>query len=343
MKKIKNITTMITSVFIFLMAASFFLPTQASAKTTLILSHAMPTFHIFHKVSERFIQNVTEKSGGQIKVDYFPGGTLGDWANQVDQTIAGSIQMNITWALSELNPKLDLSIYGGLVDNWPAARQLYGKGGYIDSLYDDMYAKLGLANLGLVPSGFAGYSVRKGKQLPVDVPETSKGFKMRVPPFLMGIDRYKALGFSVVTVPLSELYTALQTGAVDGGAYNPPVDALPFSDVLDAYVHAKLHFEHTFILANAAWLESLPQQEQQWIKESMDEAVSWSWTEIETFNHEVLKEMETKGLSVVELTPKQTQKHLSLIRSAEQPRMEELLGKETVARILKEAEAAMAR
>ncbi|MDX2511639.1 MAG: hypothetical protein QNK25_06280, partial [Desulfobacterales bacterium] len=51
---------------------------SAFAKKTVIMTHAMPTDHIFHKISERFIERLEELSGGSIEIEYHPGGDLGD-------------------------------------------------------------------------------------------------------------------------------------------------------------------------------------------------------------------------------------------------------------------------
>ena len=97
---------------------------------------------------------------------------------------------------------------------------------------------------------------------------------MRVPPFPMGIARYKALGFSVVPMAFSEVHTALQTGAIDGRAYSPVSEVMMFRDTLQAYVYTKEHFEQTFFFTNSAWLNSLPEQERQWVVQAAEEAIA---------------------------------------------------------------------
>lgn len=315
----------------------FFFSGSAFAKTTIIMAHAMPTDHIFHKISERFQEKLKELSNDAFKVEYHPGGALGDWTSQVDQAMAGAIHINLGWALSELDPRLDVSNLGFIAKDWEAAAKIYGSGGVLDSLYKEIYGNLGLTSLGTIPTGFTGFVVRKGLEPPVNVPEAANGFKMRVPPFPMGIARYKALGFAVVPMPFSEVHTALQTGAIDGRAYSPTSEVMMFRDTLAAYVYTKEHFEQTFFFTNTAWLNSLPENQRNWVIQAAEEAVAWSWTASEKDSEDWLVKIKESGLQVIELTPEQSEKYSKIVLDTEIPIVEKMIGKEKVEAILKSA------
>jgi len=309
----------------------------ASAKTTIILTHNMPTDHMNHTVSMKFQEKLKEISGDEFNVQYHPGGTLGDWTALMDQVMSGAIHMNFGQPASELDPRLDVGNFGFVVDNWKDGRRVYGLGGSMDKLYKNIFADLGLSSLGTVPTGFTGFVVRKGQKIPVNVPEDAKGFKMRVPPFRMAIDRYKALGFSVVPMSFSEVYTALQTGAIDGRAYSPAHEVKMFADTLDAYVYTREHFEHGFLLCNTQWFNSLSKQDQAWIKEASDYALNYIWDNIEEMSTSWLDEVRSLGIKVVTLNPEQMTKYKKIVLDTEVPIMEKLLGKETVDAMFAEA------
>lgn len=330
----KNKPKTMMKLFAVVLIAGFFICGTAHAKTKVIIGHAMPTDHIFHKIAEKFQDRAQELSGGAFDFQYHPAGALGDWATQVDQAMAGAIHINFGWALSELDPRLDVSNLGFIANDWETAKKIYGVGGVLDGIYKDIYGNLGLTSLGTIPTGFTGFVVRKGLDAPVNVPEDAKGFKMRVPPFPMGIARYKALGFSVVPMAFSEVHTALQTGAIDGRAYSPVSEVMMFRDTLQSYVYTKEHFEQTFFFTNTAWLEGLPEDQRKALVQAAEEAIAWSWDASKEDNVAWLKKIKDSGLEIVELTPEQQKKYSEIVLATEIPIIEKMLGKETVDKIL---------
>lgn len=299
----------------------------ASAAESHILAHVMPTDHLFHKVSERFMDQLASDSAGKMKIEYHPGGDLGDWTTITEQVMRGAVPMTMTWANSELDPRLDVANLGYVADNWTTARKLYGPGSKMEKLFGDIYSDLGMVLLGTVPTDFTGFVVRKGLKVPVSVPTDTKGFKMRVPNFPMAIDRYQALGFSVVPMAFSEVHTALQTGGIDGRAYSPPSEVLMFRDVLEAYVYTRESFETTFWLANKKWFNSLSAEEQAWMKSSATKATNWAWDNAEKDSAGWFEKIRAAGIDVVELTPEQLSAYKQRVVTAEWPIMERLLGK----------------
>ncbi len=319
---------------LFLGGVSF---SDAHAKTTIIIGHGMPTNHIYHDVYELFQSRLTELSGKDtFDIKYYPSGALGDWINQLDQTINGSINITFAWAVPELDPRLAIGNLGLRVDTWEQAKKLYSTGA-LDDLYTDIYKNLGLVNMGTIATGFTGFMVRKGLEIPLNVPQDAKGFKMRIPPYPMGVARYNVLGFTPITMPFSELHTALQTGTVDGGSYNPISEVLMFTDTLEAFVYTKEHFEQSFFLVNNAWLSSLPQKEQDWIRQAAEEAISLSWAKSEQRMAARFEEAEKVGLKVVIPSKEQNDRYRNLMLQAEVPMMEKVIGKERIDAILKDA------
>ncbi len=299
----------------------------------IILGHVMDQEHIFHKVSEQFIERLDELSGGAMSVSYHPGGDLGDWTSIVEQVAQGAVQMTMSWNHSELDPRWDVSVLGYVANDWESGKEVYGPGSTMNEVYNDIMNDLGMELLGTIPTDFTGFVVRKGVDVPVDFPADAEGFKMRVPGMPMAIERYKATGFSAVPMAFSEVHTALQTGAIDGRAYSPPSEVLLFKDVLSAYVFTRENFEHTFWTANKAWFDSLTEEQQGWVKEAADEAVTWAWENAESESPKWFEQIEAAGIEVVELTPEQLDAYRSKVVAVEYPYMEEIIGTEVMGAI----------
>lgn len=304
--------------------------TAQAAERGHILAHVMPTDHIFNAVSQEFMKKLDELSAGSVKIEYHPGGDLGDWATITEQVMQGAIPMTMAWSNSELDPRLDIANLGYVADDWASARKVYGPGSKMDKLFGEIYGGLYVELLGTLPTDFTGYVVRKGLDVPMNVPQDAKGFKIRVPNYPMAIDRYRALGFSVVPMAFSEVHTALQTGAIDGRAFSPPYEVLLFRDVLKAYVYTRESFEPTFWIASKAWLASLSDQERKWVREAADHATQWAWANAEAFSDGWLDKIRAAGIEVIEQTPEQAAAYKATVTKVEWPIMENLLGKQVM-------------
>lgn len=324
----KRFTGMLAAAALSASTLALTLPGQTqAAEGGHILAHVMPTDHIFNSVSEQFISKLDELSGGSVKIEYHPGGDLGDWGTITEQVMQGAIPMTMAWSNSELDPRLDIANLGFVADDWPGAHKVYGPGSKMDALFTEIYDGLNVELLGTLPTDFTGYVVRKGVDVPINVPADAKGFKIRVPNYPMAIDRYSALGFSVVPMAFSEVHTALQTGAIDGRAFSPPYEVLMFRDVLRAYVYTRESFEPTFWIASKSWLAGLSDQERAWVHEAADYATGWAWDNAEQFSQGWLDKIRQAGIEVIEQDPTLAAAYKKTVMNVEWPIMEGLLGK----------------
>ncbi|AEV36346.1 TRAP dicarboxylate transporter, DctP subunit [Pseudovibrio sp. FO-BEG1] len=295
-----------------------------------ILGHVMDKEHIFHKVSEKFMERLDELSDGQMKISYHPGGDLGDWTSIVEQVSFGSAQMTMAWNHSEMDPRWDIMALGYVASDWEKGKAIYGPGSKMEAVYNNIFSDLNMVLLGTIPTDYTGFVVRKGVDVPVNFPADAKGFKMRVPAQPMSIERYRATGFSVVPMAFSEVHTALQTGAIDGRAYSPPSEVLLFKDVVSTYVFTRENFEHTFWLANKDWFNSLNNNEKNWIKTASKEATDWAWGVAESESPKWLQKIRDAGIAVVELSPEQLAEYKKIVVDVEYPYMEGVIGKQVM-------------
>mgnify|MGYP000412463616 CR=1 FL=1 len=308
-------------------------PTAAQAKEDFILAHAYPSDHIFHQTSEKFREELA-KQNSNMEIDYHPGGDLGDWTSLFEQSMEGVVPMTLTFGASEFDERLDLSWLGYVVDNWDDARRIYGPGGEMANVYNEILADLDLKALGTIPTGFGSMAIRKGigKQ-PTDFPESAKGVKMRVPPVPIAIDRFKNWGFTAVPMPYSELYTGLQLGVVDGRSFGPAVEIWQMRDVLESYILTRDYFEHAFWLVNKSWYEDLSAEEQKKLNAAADATLNWVWNEAQSIDDGFLNKVREAGIAVVELSPEELAKAKETLYAKEWPMMEKKVGKEIMDKI----------
>ena len=219
-------------------------PAQALDELKFILAHPVPKDHMMHPVSVRFMEKVKELTKGKWTVEYHPGGDLGGLEALFDQAMKGVLPMILTWPVGSFDKRLDMNYLSYVVDNWKDARRLYGKGGVMNEIFNDILEDLDMVSLGTIPTGFGGMVIRKGfGKVPTSFPADAKGVKLRVPMMPMAEVRYSALGFSPVPIPFAEVYTALQLGTIDMRSFNPIQEVWGLRDVLETYVRTHEYFE----------------------------------------------------------------------------------------------------
>jgi TRAP-type transport system periplasmic protein len=163
---------------------------------------------------QRFDSNLKAAIGERIKLDYFPNNQLGKEADVVQQVKVGSIDMMVTgssiWAT--VAPEFGMLDLGYVFDNYVhVARAL--DGGVGASLNQILQGKTGCTVLAWA-SHFGSRSVYTKN--PVHSLAEVKGVKLRVLPTPAFIETFKIMGAIPTPIPFGELYTAVQTGVVDG-------------------------------------------------------------------------------------------------------------------------------
>jgi len=314
--------------------AAMLTPLQAEAAEEVVLAHAMSQEHIFNPIADRFMASLEKAAPGVFEVKYHPGGDLGDWTSQFEQTIAGEIGMTMTFHASDFDPRLNIANMGMIASDWDGAKKIYGPGGAMIEVYNEIYSGLNMKLLAILPVDFLGIGIRKGVgKVPVNFPEDGNGIKVRVPPIQIGIKRFEALGFNPVPMPFSELYTALQLGAVDGRTFGPPSEIWQMRDVLETYVFTRDSFEQGAFLVNLDWWNDLSSDEQAALQSAADKASGWAWQEAANISDKLVEDIKGHGINVVELDASQHARLEKIIKEQEWTWMESAIGKHLVQKI----------
>ena len=315
-------------------AATLITGMQAEAKEEVVLAHAMSQEHIFNPIADKFMASLENGAPDAFDIKYHPGGDLGDWTSQFEQTIAGEIGMTMTFAATDFDPRLNIANMGMIASSWEDAKKIYGPGGSMVSIYEDIYSDLNVKLLAILPVDFGGIAIRKGiGKVPVNFPEDGNGIKVRVPPMQIAIKRFETLGFNPVPMPFSELYTALQLGAVDGRTFGPPAEIWQMRDVLETYVFSRDYFETGAFLVNKDWWDELDANEQKALQAAADQASHWAWKEAQNISDNLIKDIKAHGIKVVELDAAQQAKLTKIIKEQEWTWMESTVGKQLVDKI----------
>jgi tripartite ATP-independent transporter DctP family solute receptor len=198
------------------LTASLSTPLRAQSPITMRISSSMSAdqnaaHYIWY---ERFAANLQGAVADRVKLGYFPDSQLGKEADIVQQVKVGSIDMMITgssiWAT--LAPEFGMLDLGYVFDSYPHAFKALD-GGVGPQLGKILTDRTGCTVLDWA-SHFGPRSVYTKN--PVKGLADLKGVKLRVLPAPAFIETFKIMGAIPTPIPINELYTALQTGVVDG-------------------------------------------------------------------------------------------------------------------------------
>ena len=76
-------------------ACAFAFTGNALAEQTIRLAHTAAVSHAHHQAAELFAKNVTERTKGELKVEVYPSGELGDQPALAEQVTMSALDMAV--------------------------------------------------------------------------------------------------------------------------------------------------------------------------------------------------------------------------------------------------------
>ncbi|MDH4390765.1 MAG: TRAP transporter substrate-binding protein [Aquabacterium sp.] len=157
---------------------------------------------------------------GRIKFQMFPGSVLGGEKEMIEQTQVGAIQILRT-SLGPVGPVVpEVNVF-----NMPFVfRNVAHMRAVIDGpIGQDLLDKISASPARLVGLAWMdGGSRSLYTKKPVRKPEDLKGQKIRMMGNPLFVDTMNAMGGNGIAMGFGEVFTAIQTGVVDGAENNPP-------------------------------------------------------------------------------------------------------------------------
>lgn len=223
--------------------------------------------NFMHGALLAFKDYVEEKSNGKISVDVSPGGALGDSDDLMAQVMEGSIE--VVGSLSDgslASAYADYLVYSipYLFDNEEQALHLY-QGAFGKRIWDGFTEKTGAYPLATMSGGFRSTTNNK-KQ--IKTLSDFKGLQIRTMNMPAHMETIKALGAVATPIGWVEVYSALQTGVVDGQENGIASMYMGKLHEVQKYLTLDKHVWTSDVIAmNKKWFDGLPYQYQNIIRE----------------------------------------------------------------------------
>ena len=237
-----------------------------AAEVTLQFGHNAPVTHPLHLSAMAFGDEVKRLTNGDVEVAVHPAATLADLAEGVQGVQLGTIDLYWTdsGGLANTVPALGFSSLPFMFSDFEHAIRAVEK--LAPTVEAVMLEEMGIIRLSYSPAGFRMVFTRNK---PVSSVADIQGLKFRVPTIPLFVDTFKALGTNATPIPWGDLYSALQTGVVDG--MEAPPDAflsMNFQEVAK-YGARTNHIMGDFnLIMNAAKFNSLSANHQTAIRQA---------------------------------------------------------------------------
>ena len=253
-----------------LVAASF----SAQAAQTIRLAHTAATSHAHHVAALQFAQNVESRTKGELKVEVYASGELGDQPALAEQVTLSALDMAVVSLgnMAMYDKKLNAMTAPFLFKSYDQAHKV------IDDFVMPWMNK-GLASYDAMGLSMFDYGFRQTttKGVVVNKAEDLKGVKIRVPPATGLLAAFDAIGEEnpVFTILADSLY-----------------------ETQDQLAMTNHYFDCQVLLINKTLYEGLSADQQKILKEEAVNAQNLTRKMISEGESAVVEELKKKGMNV---------------------------------------------
>ncbi|MBT1445033.1 TRAP transporter substrate-binding protein [Shewanella sp. JM162201] len=275
----------------------------------------------------KFKELVETRLPGEYKVSVFPNSQLFGDNNELAALLLNDVQL-VAPSLSKFErytKKLQIFDLPFLFDDM-AAVDAFQQSEAGQSLLNSMNRK-GIVGLGYLHNGMKQFSANKALSLPAD----AKGQKFRIMPSDVIAAQFDAVGAVPVKKPFSEVFTLLQTRAIDGQENTwSNTYSKKFYEV-QSHITESNHgvLDYMLVTSETFW-KSLPKDKRDIIKAALDEAVVYgNKLSLEKDIEDRQLILDSKRVTLVSLTPEQRQAWVDAMRPV-WSQFEEKIGKDLI-------------
>jgi tripartite ATP-independent transporter DctP family solute receptor len=274
--------------------------TETGGARVLRLGHSLNQHHPVHAGMERMAAELAKLSSGRLRIEIYPDEQLGPERELIEMLQIGSLAMTkvSTGPLESFSPAVAvLSLPYLFRDRDHFWRVMDGAVG--EELLD-VSVPFGLKGLCYYDAGARSFYINRKTGRTVTTPADLSGLSIRVMKTRTSMRMVELLGAKPVPVPFGELYSALDSGTVDGAENNSP--SLLTTRQYEVCTSYSLN-EHTrvpdiLIMSVDAWRRLSP-EEQGWVKQAAVDSSHFQRELWHRAEQEALDEMEAAGLEIV--------------------------------------------
>ncbi|ARK32304.1 DctP family TRAP transporter solute-binding subunit [Halalkalibacter krulwichiae] len=250
-------------------------PEEATSETDgevyeLRLGHIATETNPYHLLALEFKELVEERSEGQVKINVFANGQLGQERELLESMQFGNMDLAVITSSPVTNfvPEFGILDVPYLFEDWDHVER------FLDSDVAEELLKetdnVGINTYAFIPRGFR--SVTNSKH-PVHTPDDMKGLTLRVIESGVYLDTINEMGATATGMPWSDAFTAMQQGAIDGQENDYSINYTQNVFEVQKYLSLTEHiFAINTIMSSQTTMEKLPEDLQQLIADAAVDA-----------------------------------------------------------------------
>ncbi|MGF1733816.1 TRAP transporter substrate-binding protein [Photobacterium satsumensis] len=275
------------------------------AASDITMTYATPTHNNTHwaKTINLFSDYASEYTDEKFDVSVSWGGAMGNDVQLIQKTQLGSqVQAAVTSGavISSTVPAFRVLDIPFLVEDADSLRALFYpegrlEGPVVDALQKNMHKK-NLHLLSVFPTEFRGIM---SSNAAIRSPKDVNGLKIRVTPSAVEREIMRSLGAGPTTMAVSEVFTAMQTGTVDGLAI-PPITSTAFAlgEVAGNFTMLDFQNHGSYTVVNKRFWESLPDEVRENVQRATDQSIIDTLDIYETEFKTAIETLTSQGVDI---------------------------------------------
>jgi tripartite ATP-independent transporter DctP family solute receptor len=241
---------------------------------------------------------IEERTNGRIGVEVFHSAQLGEEKDTIEQTRFGVIDLN----------RISMAPFNGLIPETAimSLPYLFRDTDHLHAVLDgpigeqilETFSDHDLIGLAYYDPGARSFYNRVK---PIKSIDDLKGMKFRVIQSDVFVDMVAALGANAVPMPYGEVYSAIETGVIDGAENNfPSYESSGHYEVAKNYsLDMHIMVPEVLVMSKASW-DKLSPEDQEIVRQAAKESVAFNreaWAAREKESEEVVR---AAGVEIVE-------------------------------------------
>lgn len=265
-----------------------------------VLATASPEDTVTQLFSENFAEEVSKRSGGEMKIQVYPNSTLGGDRDLLETCADGDIPFLVQNTAPQVTFMPDLGVFDlpCVFDSLEECRKKLDDPTFYQ-LISDVYTQGGYHLLGMADQGFRVMSTNKA----ITSLDDFKSQKIRTMENKFHLDFWKCLGANPTPMSFSEVYIGLQQHTID--AQENPYEVIVSNRLYEQqdYVVETNHLPHLIsLIVNDAFFQSLSPEDQAVLTEAAKAATQYARQQSDERISDRIQTIEQSGTQIITLS-----------------------------------------
>lgn len=266
----------------------------SAADLTMKFGHVGAPGSLFEATANNFAECSNAALSGEVEVQTFGSSQLGKDKELLQKLKLGQVDFSLpSSVMSSVDDSFGIFEMPYIISDRDHMRRV--QGAMMDTFQDAAHAN-GYHIVGLAENGFRNIT---NNVRPVNVPADLEGIKLRTPNGVWRLKMFQEYGANPTPMAFSDVFTALQTGVIDGQE-NPyaQIASAKFQEV-QKYLSVTGHvYTPAYILASKKQFDKLPANVQEALTDCANQTQDFTYEKAAELEASLLKVIEDAGVAV---------------------------------------------